>query len=247
MLNLFRIVRVLSPLLLLAALATPAGAQNTPPTPGRSTYIRECAICHGLDMKGRDADWRPDSPFVPPLDYSGKAWRLTDMELQAILRAGSHATAMRLSNISMPPFAARLNDSEVDGLIAYLKDQWTAAERGHQVEATRRATLPPAAVAALGAQLYGVKCAICHGPELRGQINLVGEPGQEREVRVPALRHDILAQALSDARLRAIINEGEAHHPIPHSEYRMPGFQLSENEAQALVLYLREVWRGGTP
>lgn len=199
-----------------------------------------------MDLKGRDANWQLDSIFVPPLDFSGKAWRLTDPQLHAMLQGGSHAAVQRLSNIAMPPFAGRLSEEDIAEVLLYVKAQWTKPEQGFQSESTRRDALPVEARAELGAQLYAVKCAICHGAQLQGQTQRIGEPGHQRDVRVPALKHDILAQAMSDAMLRGIIIEGEAHHPIPHSEFRMPDMRLSEEEAATLVLYLRQVWRGGT-
>lgn len=224
--------------------STGAGAANAA---GRLIYIRSCAICHGMGLQGRDANWQLDSVFVPPLGASGKAWRMTDGQLQAMLQDGVHAAPSRLPAMGMPPFAGRLDDQQIGDVIAYLKEQWTQPERDHQAQATQAAALPAELRAQFGAQLYVVKCAICHGAKLEGLTQRIGAPGQERSVRVPPLKHDILAQAMSDAMLRGLIIEGETHHPIPHSEYRMPDMRVSDEEANALVLYLRQVWQGKAP
>jgi mono/diheme cytochrome c family protein len=225
--------------------AAAQAAEPAAPAAGRQAYLRYCALCHGVDLRGRDAGWEPDSPYVPPLGASGKAWRLSDADIDGIMQGGSHAAAMRLSNAAMPAFAGRLTSEEAAALLGYLKTQWSGGERAFQAEVNRRATMPVAAEAALGAQLYAVKCALCHGGELEGQTQLVGAAGQQRELRIPALRHDIFAQAMSDARLRDLIQHGEGHHPLPRFEYRMPDFRLDDHDVAALVAYLRQVWRGG--
>ncbi len=219
----------------------------SPEAPGRLIYIRSCAICHGMALEGRDASWQLDSVFVPPLGASGKAWRLTEPQLQAILLDGFHTVPQQRPAMGMPPFAGRLTDQQIVEVIAYMKAQWTRSERDWQVQATQATALSDEARAQFGAQLYVVKCAVCHGAKLEGLSQRVGAPGQERSVRVPPLRHDILAQAMPDSMLRRIIIEGEAHHPLPHSEFRMPDMRVSGEEADGLVLYLRRVWQGHPP
>ena len=224
----------------LSASADPARLDS-----GVALYLRNCALCHGVDLKGRDANWQPSSPYVPPLDHGGKAWRLTDMQLEAIVASGSHAAPMRFSNVGMPPFASRLEAGQTAAIIAYLKEQWTQPQRALQADATRLALRPDAAMAELGAQLYAAKCAFCHGDKLEGRTYRIGEPGRERDVAVTPLAHNIFAQAMSDATLRAIILSGESHLPIARSEYRMPDWKLDPDDAQAIVRFLREAWRGG--
>lgn len=228
--------------------AAPALAQSADPDApagGRQAYLRNCALCHGVELQGRDAGWEPDSPYVPPLGAAGKAWRLSDGQLAAMMQGGSHVAAMRLSNVGMPAFAGRLSAEEIGAIVDYLKSQWTGGERTYQAEVDRREALPSSAEAALGAQFYAVKCAVCHGADLEGLSQRIGGAGHEREVRVPALRHDIFAQAMSDARLRDLIQQGEGHSPLPRSEYRMPDFRLDDADVRALIAYLRQVWRGG--
>ncbi|MFN4284021.1 MAG: cytochrome c [Alphaproteobacteria bacterium] len=223
-------------------MASDAGGET-----GRSLYLRHCAICHGVDLKGRDAGWQPSSPYVPPLDYSGKSWRLTDMQMEAIMSAGSHAAQMRLSNLGMPPFAGRLSGEEAASIAAYMKEQWTPGDRALQAETTRRAARSDADLTELGKQLYATKCAICHGAGLEGRIYRYGEAGRVRDLAVPALAHNIFAQAMSDDTLRLIVLHGERHIPLARSDYRMPDLLLDADDAGAIVLYLRTVWRDGVP
>ncbi len=198
-------------------------------------------------MKGRDASLSGDASFVPPLDATGKAWRMSDLQFYWMLQAGSHAMSVRLSDVEMPPFGARLGADEIASLLDYVKASWSKQQRDSQAETTRRAEGAPPDAIAQGRELYLKKCAVCHGAQMEGQTQTIGEGARARPVSVPALKGDALARAMTDAELRQLILGGEAYHPAPHSEYRMPDAKLLDAEVTALIGYLRRAWTTVAP
>lgn len=217
-------------------------AQQPAPPNGAAIYSRNCALCHGLDMKGRDASLSGDASFVPPLDATGKVWRMSDLQFYWALQSGSHAMALRLSDIEMPPFGARLRADEVAALLDHVKASWSKQQRDSQAEITRREEAAPPDLVAQGRDLYLKKCAVCHGAQMEGQAHTIGEGSNARPVSVPPLKGDPLALAMTDAELRQLILGGEAYHPAPHSDYRMPDAKLLDAEVAALIGYLRRAW-----
>jgi len=93
-----------------AIIVTMAFATFTPPTIaadfflGREIYETHCEACHG-------ADGRSIEPGVPDFS-SGDALFKPDADLYAIIRKGSD---------TMPAFRGILTDTEVRGVIAYLR------------------------------------------------------------------------------------------------------------------------------
>lgn len=215
--------------------------------PGAVIYSRNCAICHGVDMKGQDAGWSSNMPYVPPLDASGKVWRLSDVQFYLALQEGSHLMNMRLSNIEMPPFVARLSSADIASLFDYVKASWSKQQIDYQAEVTRQQEGPRPNMMTAGRDLYMRRCAICHGAEMEGQTQNIGEGNRARSVVIPALKDNGLAQGMSDQDLRQLIMGGETYHPAPHSEYRMPNAKLSDEDVRALIGYLRRAWAAAPP
>jgi cytochrome c6 len=104
-----RMVRTGSGVLLFAALAlavaVPAHAQDA-----ATLFKTKCAACHGADGKG-------DSPMAKKLGVrdlsSPEVQKQTDDELFAIIQKGKN---------KMPAYGKSLNDSQVKGLVAYIRD-----------------------------------------------------------------------------------------------------------------------------
>jgi len=214
---------------------------------GAAIYSRNCAICHGMDMKGQDAGWSGNMPYVPPLDASGKVWRLSDLQFYLVLQQGSHMINLRLSNIEMPPFVGRLSAADIASLFDYLKASWSKQQVNYQAQITHQYEALRPNTMALGHDLYIARCAICHGAEMEGQMHTIGEGNRARSVVIPALKDNGLAQGMSDQDLRQLIMGGETYHPAPHSEYRMPNAKLSDEDVRALIGYLRRAWAAAPP
>ena len=76
---------------------------GTPLQQGRTVFQQNCQLCHGGDLKGQP-------PVVPSLIDVAK--KLSDGQIRMLVRAGQG---------QMPAFSS-LTDTELDNLLAYLKD-----------------------------------------------------------------------------------------------------------------------------
>ena len=86
---------------------------------GQQIYESTCAGCHGGDGQGYRV------PAAPPLNSAGDIWRLPPDELRTLVRGGTHE--------GMPAFGQRLNEAEVDAVLAYIQTWWSAEQRaGHE-------------------------------------------------------------------------------------------------------------------
>jgi mono/diheme cytochrome c family protein len=89
---------------------------------GERLYRQHCIGCHG--ERGRAAPgWEkpgPDGKYPPPpLDGSAHAWHHPHAALAATIRHGTQ----RIGG-NMPAWGSRLNDADIDALIAYLQSLW---------------------------------------------------------------------------------------------------------------------------
>ena len=73
-----------------------------------STFQSTCAPCHGANARGDTSMGK--SLHVPDL-HSAAIQKTPDAKLHEIIANGQG---------SMPPFAGRLSDAEIDGLITYI-------------------------------------------------------------------------------------------------------------------------------
>jgi mono/diheme cytochrome c family protein len=73
-----------------------------------STFQSTCSPCHGANAHGGTSLGK--SLHVPDL-HSAAIQKTPDAKLHEIISNGQN---------SMPPFAGRLSDAEIDGLIAYI-------------------------------------------------------------------------------------------------------------------------------
>lgn len=108
---------------------------------GRSIYGQACSSCHGESLQGQP-NWRERQMNgklpAPPLDASGRAWRHSDKELFAIVKAGSAAYPAG-NDTDMPAFGEQLSDEEIAAALAYVKSVWSADIQARQA---RRSLAP---------------------------------------------------------------------------------------------------------
>lgn len=129
----------------MGALAASSGG-----SPGRRTYMNQCAVCHG--------DHRQGSAAFPPLQQI--THKLSAEQIVATIHNGKGRMP------AMPVEGKTLTD-----LLAYLATDKDAAmseptEAGDDSRSTAAKTASE--VDAAGAEVYAANCAICHGDKLEG-------------------------------------------------------------------------------
>lgn len=90
---------------------------------GRALFQVHCAECHGADAAGA-TNWRdpgPDGKYPPPpLNGTGHAWHHPLSALRATVRHGG----VPLGG-AMPPFKDKLDDQEIDAILAGVQSHWS--------------------------------------------------------------------------------------------------------------------------
>ncbi len=109
---------------------------------GRIVYAQYCAACHGDRLQGQP-DWEKRLPSgrmpAPPHDASGHTWHHPDQVLFGIIRTGlvpPYAPDGYQSD--MPAFSARLSDSEIMAVLAYIKSHWSGKIQAWQADKTQQ-------------------------------------------------------------------------------------------------------------
>lgn len=130
-----------TPVLLAALVGCGKDTATTDPVAlmeGQAIYRTECASCHGAKLEGQ-ADWRirkADGKLpAPPHDGSGHTWHHPMEQLFAITKFGlvpPNAPPAYLSD--MPAFGGKLNDRQIERVLAYIESQWPAEIRAQRAE-----------------------------------------------------------------------------------------------------------------
>ena len=89
---------------------------------GEKVYRENCASCHGVDAAG-SANWRePDASGKfppPPLNGTAHAWHHPKKVLRMTIERGGIPIGG-----SMPPFGDKLDNGEIDAVIAWIQSHW---------------------------------------------------------------------------------------------------------------------------
>jgi len=89
---------------------------------GKALFEQNCARCHG-EMAQGDPHWRvmnSDGTFPPPpLDSTGHAWHHSHAWLHEVIITGTEPQG------HMPAWGGRLNDQQVDDIIAWFQSLWS--------------------------------------------------------------------------------------------------------------------------
>ena len=90
---------------------------------GDPLYQTNCAECHKADASGT-SNWmqpNPDGKFPPPpLNGSAHTWHHSLTVLRRTIKLGGE----RLGG-TMPGFADKLNDEEIDDILAWVQSHWS--------------------------------------------------------------------------------------------------------------------------
>jgi mono/diheme cytochrome c family protein len=180
----------------------PLGGSADAIAKGRDLYGEHCAMCHGEEAEG---------DIGPGLDD----YDADDGDFYEILSTGVEG--------EMPGFGSQLDGRALWSIITFLQ----SLSEGDEPEAGESAPLEPqgydpAAIEA-GGEIFGARCAMCHGKGLEGSIG-------------PSLVDDIFAGQegdVPDSAYLKVISEGR--------EGGMPTFgaQLTEEEIRSVVSFIR--------
>ncbi len=173
---------------------------------GERTYHNQCSVCHNDDRKG-------SPPTYPSLIDVGS--RLTQAQIETTILQGKGR---------MPAFP-NLQGDYLQSLVQFVRNGGESGLKANDEKAekaTNDATPAPvgsrqAAPASAGADVYGSKCAICHGDHREG-----------KPPTFPALAG--VASRLSTQQIQDRIHQGKG---------LMPGFPgLAGKELDGLLAYL---------
>lgn len=108
---------------------------------GRTLYDQQCAACHGVKLQGQ-ANWQTPLPNgrmpAPPHDATGHTWHHADHELFTITKEGPDALVPGYES-DMPAFGAKLDDDEIQAVLAFIKSTWPQREREYQAARSKQA------------------------------------------------------------------------------------------------------------
>ncbi len=154
-------------------------AVHTGGSPGRTTYLNQCSICHGEHRAGT-------AEYPSLLNITA---RLTPAQMTATIHDGK----------GRMPALPNIQDEQLKTLLEYLqtdKDPLaTAAVSEEQASPTTKATASPETDSTLtrGAHLYETNCAICHGDKREGIVPsfpaLIGIGSRSTDAQILALIH----------------------------------------------------------
>jgi mono/diheme cytochrome c family protein len=183
-------------------------------------FRQYCAACHGLTGAGDGPNARNLDP--PPRDLTDRRYmrRLTDGHLLRVIRDGGEAAG---KSRLMPPWGRTLPAEEIAGLVAFVRSL-----------PDRAVPSPPPPGEALAAEL---NCAGCH--EIPGQHQAEVAPDLDR-AGMKLRREWVVAFLRRPGKIRPI-------GFVPLSRSRMPSFELSEREAEAITEFLMALGTDSIP
>jgi len=210
--------------------------------------LAHCSACHaprnrwGAIDREREFDGAPMISarwYAPSLLDPGEAGSrgLPAADVVALLRDGvaPHGSALGPMAEVVLHGTTYLSDSDLEAMVAFLSDPPVSRARAAVSRARPRPAEPR--VLEAGARLYREHCQDCHGPEGEGTEGIRGLAGNRA-----------LTSASAANVIRVVLAGGfppaTAGNPRP---WGMPPFshRLSNEEAAAVVSYVRQAWGNG--
>jgi len=177
---------------------------------GLQIFATQCAACHGANAEG--------SSIAPALNSADLRASTTDADLARIIEQGVPGTLMA-------GWGRVLTNEDITNL-ALLIRRWPELESAGidipVIESTP-VDMSPEAIA-LGARLFSLACAQCHGANGYGTA------------LAPALNNQVFLADTPDAAIQQIIAAG-----VPGTKMPAWGGRLSEADIAALTAYLRSL------
>ncbi len=177
---------------------------------GLQTYATECAACHGANAEG--------TSIAPALNSADLRATSTDADLARTIEQGVPGTLMA-------GWSRTLTADQIAEVVQLIR-RWPELESaGIEIPVIEAAPvdMSPEAVA-LGARLFSLACAQCHGAQGYGTP------------MAPALNNRTFLEATSDAVIEQIIAGG-----VPGTVMPAWGGRLSEADIAALTAFLRSL------
>jgi cbb3-type cytochrome c oxidase subunit III len=200
-----------------------AAARNPTALSGGQIFAAKCAACHQSSGQGTSA--------YPALNGNPHVVAADPKEMVATIvngRSGALSVNGATYNGKMPAWKGQLSNADIAAVATYVRAAWT--NRAPGVTEQQVAAAGTSVLSAVGASVYGSKCAACHGASGQG-----GGRGT-----FPALAGDSLVNS-ADAK--------GAIGLIQHGRNMMPAWkgQLSASDIAAVLTFVRSAWgnKGG--
>jgi nitrate reductase gamma subunit len=206
---------------------------------GSALYVSQCARCHGVDGRGDGAGAGSPTFGAPPRDLSSGRFHFVSTETGAASREDlAHVIRNGLPSSGMPAFE-ELSETQVQSLVDVILGIWgSKPDSVRRVAITARPALTSDGVER-GASLYASNCAMCHGPDGRGDgpvaAGLTDASGNA--IRPANLAAGALKAGRSPEQLYYRITAGVPDGP---GAYIMPSYRttLEPDDTWAIVTFL---------
>ena len=214
--------------------------------PGQETFITHCAACHGLWGGGDGplaAQLAAETHAQPAvLNDRERMSKLSHEELVKIISEGGAHT--RRSNL-MPPWAGRLDQQTIEKVADFVK-MLPDLSPGTPPATVQAFLSAPPGTPPEGRKLFVVYCAMCHGPDGRGDGALSDTLWARNRIRPRNLTDSTYIATKTDEQLFALVSHGGAHF---HKSRFMPIWSVTLSPAQIkdLVSYIRSISHTKSP
>jgi cbb3-type cytochrome c oxidase subunit III len=199
-----------------------ATARNPTALSGGQIFAAKCAACHQTGGQGTSA--------YPPLNGNPHVVSDPKAMIATIVngRSGPLTVNGATFNGRMPTWKGQLSNADIAAVATYVRSAWSNKASGVSEQQVAGAGAP--VLSAVGASVYGSKCAACHGASGQG-----GGHGT-----FPALAGDTLVNASDAAGMIAVMEHGRSMMPSWKG-------QLSPGDLAAVATFVRSAWgnKGG--